>query len=177
MKGWDDSQPGIRFFCGICVRHRNNCPIKSGSSEHHSTNTFKEAKAPAHSPQWTKATEKELASLKENNVYDLVPRKADPPGCKVIGSRWVYKVKSDYTFKARLVCQGYAQRPGIDCGATFAPVRRIESQRILMAIACYHDWDIVMLDVKTAFLQAPSTRRPTFGSLVDTRKWMLKASP
>ena len=99
--------------------------------------------------------DKELASLKENNVYDLIPRSAVPAGSKVIGSRWVFKVKSDYTFKARLVCQGYAQRPGIDCGATYAPVCRIESQRILMAIACHHDWDIIMLDVKTAFLQSP----------------------
>eukprot|EP00752_Nemacystus_decipiens_P010633 g9470.t1 len=114
-------------------------------------NTFKEAKASSHSAQWTAAMNKELASLKENNVYDLIV----PAGCKVIGSRWVFKVKSNYTFKARLVRQGYAQRPGIDCGATFAPVCRIESQRILMAIACHYDWDIIMLDVKTAFLQSP----------------------
>ena len=118
-------------------------------------NTFKEAKASSHSSQWTTAMNKELAILKENNVYDLIPRTAVPAGCKVIGSRWVFKVKSDYTFKARLVCQGYAQRPGIDCGATFAPVCRIESQRILMAISCHYDWDIIMLDVKTAFLQSP----------------------
>eukprot|EP00903_Cladosiphon_okamuranus_P017944 g16511.t1 len=118
-------------------------------------NTFKEAKASSHSAQWTAAMNKELASLKANNVYDLIPRTAVPAGYKVIGSRWVFKVKSDYTFKARIVCQGYAQRPGIDCGATFAPVCRIESQRILMAIACHYDWDIIMLDVKTAFLQSP----------------------
>ena len=116
-------------------------------------NTFKEATASPHRAQWQKAMDNELASLKENNVYDLIPRSAVPAGSKVIGSRWVCKVKSDYTLKARLVCQGYAQRPGIDCGATYAPVCRIESQRILMAIACHHDWDIIMLDVKTAFLQ------------------------
>ena len=98
---------------------------------------------------------KELASLKENDVYDLIPRTTVSAGCKVFGSRWVFKVKSDYTFKARLVCQGYTQRPGIDCGVTFAPVCRVESQRILMAIACHYDWDIIMLDVKTAFLQSP----------------------
>ncbi len=118
-------------------------------------NTFKEAKASSHSAQWIAAMNKELASLKANNVYDLIPRTSVPAGYKVIGSRWVFKVKSDYTFKARVVCQGYAQRPGIDCGATFAPVCRIESQRILMAIACHYDWDIIMMDVKTAFLQSP----------------------
>eukprot|EP00903_Cladosiphon_okamuranus_P017600 g16211.t1 len=123
--------------------------------------TFKEAKASSHSAQWIAAMNKELASLKANNVYDLIPRTAVPAGYKVIGSRWVFKVKSDYTFKARVVCQGYAQRPGIDCGATFAPMCRIESQRILMAIACHYDCDIIMMDVKTAFLQSP-INAPTY---------------
>ena len=50
--------------------------------------------------------------------------------------------------------QGWSQRPGIDCGATFAPVCRIESQRLLLAISIQHDWDIYMLDVKCAFLQS-----------------------
>ena len=49
--------------------------------------------------------------------------------------------------------QGWSQRPGIDCGATFAPVCRIESQRLLLAISTQHDWDIYMLYVKRVFLQ------------------------
>ena len=165
MKGWDDSQPGrVRdqahteesaSFVEYAYVTETTAQSNPDPASITLPNTFKEAKASAYSPQWTKAMERELASLKENNVYDLIPRQAVPAGCKVIGSRWVYKVKSDYTFKARLVCQGYAQRPGIDCGATFAPVCRIESQRILMAIACHYDWDIIMLDVKTAFLQSP----------------------
>ena len=50
--------------------------------------------------------------------------------------------------------QGWSQRPGIDCGATFAPVCRIESQRLLLAISTQHDWDIYMLDVKSALIQS-----------------------
>ena len=50
--------------------------------------------------------------------------------------------------------QGWSQRPGIDCGATFAPVCRIESQRLLLAISTQHDWDIYMLDVKRALIQS-----------------------
>ena len=72
---------------------------------------------------------------------------------KVTGTRWVYKAESDFTFKARLVVQGWSQRPGIDCGAAFAPVSH-RSQRLLLAISTQHDWDIYMLDVKSAFLQS-----------------------
>ena len=50
--------------------------------------------------------------------------------------------------------QEWSQRSGIDCGATFAPVCRIEIQRLLLAISTQHDWDIPMLDVKSAFLQS-----------------------
>ena len=50
--------------------------------------------------------------------------------------------------------QGWSQRPGIDYGATFAPVCRIENPRLLLAISTQHDWDIYTLAVKSAFLQS-----------------------
>ena len=78
----------------------------------------------------------------------------------------MFKVKSDYTFKARIVCQGWSQRPGIDCGATFAPVCRVESIRVLLAIATQFDWDVTMCDVRSAFLQSPIDQ-PTFCKQAD----------
>ena len=36
-----------------------------------------------------------MASLKNNNVYTLLPAISVPPGHKIIGSRWVYKVMAD----------------------------------------------------------------------------------
>ena len=62
--------------------------------------------------------------------------------------------------------QGWSQRPGIDCGATFAPVCRIESQRLLLAISTQHDWDIYTLDVKSAFPQ----------SIIDEEAFVKQAS-
>ena len=54
--------------------------------------------------------------------------------------------------KARLVAQGYLQMEGIDCDETFAPVARIESIRILLALACQLKFKLYQMDVKTAFL-------------------------
>ena len=106
-----------------------------------------------HADRWKQAMDQEMRRLKENDVYDLISRAAVPFNQELIGrTRWVYKVKIDVTFKARLVVQGWPQRPGIDCGATFAPVCRIESQRPLLVISTQHDWGIYMLDVKCAFL-------------------------
>ncbi|CAN0030647.1 unnamed protein product, partial [Sphacelaria rigidula] len=44
------------------------------------------------------------------------------------------------------------QRHGFDCGSTFATVCRLESQRILLAIATAKNWPIIVLDVQTTFL-------------------------
>ncbi|CAM9567978.1 unnamed protein product [Sphacelaria rigidula] len=69
----------------------------------------------------------------------------------MIGTRCVYKVKADGLSTARLVVQGWAQHD-FDCGSTFAPVCRLESQRILLAIATAKKWPVIALDVRTAFL-------------------------
>ena len=102
-----------------------------------------------------KAMVKELASLKQHNVYDLVSITSVPLGHEVIVSGWVFKQKADGTLKARLVAQGWGHVPGVDCGGTFAPECRIGSIRMVMAIAAEHNMDILKLDVQTAYLQSP----------------------
>lgn len=87
--------------------------------------------------QWVKAMEGELASIEKNQVWKLV----DPPkGAKIIGVKWVYKVKRDSQeritrYKARLVAKGYLQKQGIDFDEVFALVARIETVRLLLALA------------------------------------------
>ena len=70
----------------------------------------------------------------------------------MIGSQWVFKVKTDNTYKARLVAQGWNQVHGRDCGGTYAPVCRLQSIRIVLAIAAELNLEVRQLDVKTAFL-------------------------
>ena len=41
---------------------------------------------------------------------------------------------------------------GVDYDETFAPVARMESIRILLALACYLKFKFYQMDVKTAFL-------------------------
>ena len=54
--------------------------------------------------------------------------------------------------KARLVAQSFNQEEGIDYEETFAPVARLESIRMLLAYACYKDFILYQMDVKSAFL-------------------------
>ena len=75
----------------------------------------------------------------------------------MIGTKWIFKNKSDEfdtitRNKARLVAQGYTQIEGINFDETFAPVARLESVRILLAIACHLGFRLYQMDVKSAFL-------------------------
>jgi len=80
-----------------------------------------------------------------------------PKGHKAIGLKWVFKVKRDAAgnivkYKARLVAKGYAQKQGVDYDEVYAPVARIETVRILLALAANGDWEVHHMDVKSAFL-------------------------
>ncbi|GJR38608.1 retrovirus-related pol polyprotein from transposon TNT 1-94 [Tanacetum coccineum] len=76
---------------------------------------------------------------------------------KELGCKWIFKnkMKADGTidkFKARLVIQGFRQKEGIDYFDTYAPVARISTIRLLIALAATHNLVIHQMDVKTAFL-------------------------
>ena len=90
----------------------------------------------------------------DNQVWTLIDL---PDGVKTIGSKWVFKKKTDmdgkvHTYKALLVAKGFKQSHGIDYDETFSPLVMLKSVRILLAITTYYNYEIWQMDVKTAFL-------------------------
>ena len=83
----------------------------------------------------------EMKAIEENKTWELV----DPPlGCHPIGLKWVYKVMRDehgaiVKHKACFIARGFVQREGIDFEEFFAPVVRMESIRLLLALAAAKD--------------------------------------
>jgi hypothetical protein len=103
---------------------------------------------------WIKAMDKEIDSIERNNTWHLVNL---PKGNNSIGVKWVYKTKLNAEgevekYKARLVAQGFSQRPDIDYNETFDPVARIDTMRMVLAIAAQNRWIMHQMDVKSAFL-------------------------
>ncbi|GKA61540.1 retrovirus-related pol polyprotein from transposon TNT 1-94 [Tanacetum coccineum] len=80
-----------------------------------------------------------------------------PKNQSVIRTKCVYRNKLDENGivsrnKARLVAHGYNQQEGIDYDKTYAPVARLETIRILLAITCANEFKLYQMDVKSAFL-------------------------
>jgi hypothetical protein len=53
------------------------------------------------------------------------------------------------------MAEGYSQVEGLDFDETFAPVARLESNRILLAYATHHGFKLYQMDAKSAFLNGP----------------------
>ncbi|GJY65031.1 retrovirus-related pol polyprotein from transposon TNT 1-94 [Tanacetum coccineum] len=114
--------------------------------------TFEEA---VKNRQWRDAMKAEIDSIEKNKTWELTIL---PAGTKPIGVKWVFKTKLNEKgevekHKARLVAKGYAQQYGVDYTEVFAPVARLDTIRLILALAAHHGWDVFQLDVKSAFLQ------------------------
>ena len=103
---------------------------------------------------WIEAMYDELFQFQRNDVWTLVPRLE---GEHIIGTKWIFRNKTNdegnvIHNKAHLLAQGYSQMEGVDYDETFAPVARIESIIILLALACHLKFKLYQMDIKTAFL-------------------------
>ena len=68
---------------------------------------------------------------------------------------FVIKHKSDGTvdrYKARLVAQGYSQRPGLDYGETYAATVKWATLRAILALGAFEDLEMESVDISNAFL-------------------------
>lgn len=104
--------------------------------------------------EWVDAMDKEIQSIEKNKTWNLCKL---PVGHKPIGLKWVYKLKKNsdcevVKHKARLVAKGYVQKKGVDFDEVFAPVARLDTVRLILALAANRGWQVHHLDVKSAFL-------------------------
>jgi transposase InsO family protein len=117
--------------------------------------TYKEAvNDPIYGSKWKEAIHKELIALMSFGTWRVIPRK-EAEGT-ISSTRWVFDVKIGLDgridrFKARLVARGNEQSDN-DFDETFAPVFRLDSLRILVAMAARYGLVAHVLDASNAFV-------------------------
>ena len=55
-------------------------------------------------------------------------------------------------YKEKLVAKGFSQVQGIDYNETFAALEKMDSIRLVLAIAASNNWEVRQMDVKCSFL-------------------------
>lgn len=108
----------------------------------------------ANQSNWRQAMDAEIKAIEKNQTWTL---SSLPEDAKAIGVKWLYKTKLNELgevdkYKARLVVKGYAQEYGVDYTEVFTPVARMDTVRMILALAAQKGWGVFQLDVKSAFL-------------------------
>ena len=123
--------------------------------------TRRQAMRSAHAEYWMAAEMNEMKSLQEHGTWEIIDRPTD--SFNLVTCKWVYDVKVKngivQRFKARLVARGFTQEYGIDYEATYSSVVRFKAIRVLLALAASEDFELELMDVQTAYLNAPLKER------------------
>jgi hypothetical protein len=145
--------------------------------------TYEEAKRRSDWPKWKEAIQAELRSLEANKTWSVVERPGD---VNVVSSKWVLRIKKNAAgeiekYKARLVARGFTQIHGVDYTDTYAPVARLASFRLLLAIANRNGWPADSFDFDSAYLNSVLSddeviylEQPPDFSLDNPRKYVFR---
>jgi hypothetical protein len=119
--------------------------------------SYEEAIASPNAVEWKASMNREMASIKEHGVWENIKERDLRHDDNIVDCKWVYQQKKGADgrvtlLKSRLVARGFSQQYGIDYEETFAPVAKIATIRLLVALAAHLDLEIEQMDVMTAFL-------------------------
>jgi adenine-specific DNA methylase len=105
-------------------------------------------------PKWDNAMDEEMVALDVNVTWELV---ALPKDKKIIGHKWVYKVKHNANgsmniYKTKFIAKGYAKTYGIDYEETYSLLAKMIIVKVIIATIVAKGWSSHQMDVKNVFL-------------------------
>jgi Reverse transcriptase (RNA-dependent DNA polymerase) len=92
-------------------------------------------------PKWEIVIKAELDALKKAGTWGVVEQ---PRGRNIVKNKWVFRIKKDGAgkveqYKACLVAKGFTQVHRVDYYDIWAPVAKLASIRLLLAIAAQNN--------------------------------------
>jgi hypothetical protein len=113
-------------------------------------------KSPSLKEIWSPSILAEIANMKANDVWSLVPFDNQPLLTPKIVLREKLDENGDHkSYKARIVPKGFQQVQGRDFDDTFAPVASFSSILMLLKVAVQKNYLIHHVDFDAAFLNTP----------------------
>jgi hypothetical protein len=80
-------------------------------------------------------------------------------------------------YKVRLVVKGWQQIQGVDYNETFAPISKLITLRLLLAISLSSNWKVCHLDVVMAFLNPKIDNDNIYMDLPNSMDWVDERTP
>jgi Reverse transcriptase (RNA-dependent DNA polymerase) len=90
--------------------------------------------------------------MSAKGVWKIIQKLGMPNGRNCIKSIWMFKLKRNRVYRARLVACGYIQVPGVDYQGSFAPVNNDVTFQILLVMMLTWNLKAKVVDIETAFL-------------------------
>jgi hypothetical protein len=120
--------------------------------------------------KWLEAMGEEFKQITKVETFTIVEA---PPNTNIIDGKWVLRRKRDsegkvICWKARYVVRGFQQRFGTDFTETFAPMVRLTTLCILLAIAAQKGAMVVQADAKNAYLHGQNDTNEVFYMTIPT---------
>ena len=78
---------------------------------------------------WRSAIKEELSSMRDKQVWEIIDKE---PDMRILNMKWVFKLKNDGRYRARLVAMGFRQLAGVDYHEAHAPVLHEVSLRLML---------------------------------------------
>jgi hypothetical protein len=122
------------------------------TSDPNEPQTYGQAINSTNKESWVDAMKDEFKSMAKRQVWAPCKVNNMRDGANVLDTKWVYKLKSDGRYRARLVAKGYNQIPGVDFTESHSPVANDVSIRLVLIICLLNNWTTEQIDVETAFL-------------------------
>ena len=88
--------------------------------------------------------------MKTRNVWTKIKKSQVPKNRRCVKNKWVFKVKRNGIFRARLVACGFRQIPGVDHEENYTPVVNDVTYRILIICIILRKLQAKIVDVETA---------------------------
>ena len=101
--------------------------------------------------RWRNEILDELCGMVMKKVWTLMPSDTVPEGKRTLSMKWVFDIKNDNRYRARLVAMGFRQIPGVDFVEVHAPVMSEIAFRLLLLLQLKHNFNMCVIDVEKAF--------------------------
>ena len=102
--------------------------------------------------KWREAIQLEFKKMLDMGVWRHVKRNDYPNARRLVGCRWVFKVKRNGVYRARLVAKGFNQIPGVDFTDNYSPVVNDVTFRVVVARMIIENMKGKVVDIDNAFL-------------------------